>query len=155
MLVLLDERSGGPVVSAVHPWDRALTRLRGFQLDHDLAAGASPDATVPLALRAQTLVGMSARRDLARSAQRILTAATQGPSASRLPVPFCRDRVRNCPEEFGELIRGLLAAGPVPAQGMAKASVLLADAGGPLYNRASPDDLRDRVRDAAEALCVR
>jgi len=46
----------------------------------------------------------------------------------------------------------LVSAGPVSAQGVAKASVLLADAKGPLYHRASSDDLRARVRDAADAL---
>jgi hypothetical protein len=68
------------------------------------------------------------------------------------PVPVCRDRVRDCSAEFGELIRRLLAGGPVPAGGMAKASALLADASGPLYHRASADDLRTRVRAAAGAL---
>jgi len=37
---------------------------------------------------------------------------------------------------------------------VAKVSVLLADAKGPLYHRASADDLRARVRDAADALSV-
>ena len=151
MLVLLDE-AGCPIASPVRPWDRLMVRLRAFRLDSELAGGASPDATVALALRAQMLVRVSARRDLARSAQRVLVAATQGPAAGRLPVPVCRDRVRDCSAEFGELIRRLLAGGPVPAGGMAKASALLADASGPLYHRASADDLRTRVRAAAGAL---
>lgn len=98
------------------------------------------------------LVRGPARRDLARSASRVLAAAMQGPAAGRLPVPVCRDRVRDCSAEFGELIRRLLAAGPVPALGIAKARVLLADASGPLYHRASAGDLRASVRDAADAL---
>ena len=153
MLVLLDE-GGCPVASTVRPWDRLLVRLRAFRLDRDLASGASPDATVALALRAQVLVRAPARRDLARSADRVLATATQGSAAGRLPVPVCRDRVRDCSEEFGELIRRLLAAGPVPVRGVAKASVLLADASGHLYHRASAEDLRAMVRDAADALCA-
>ena len=153
MLVLLEE-AGSPVACAVRPWDRLRARLRAFRLDSDLAAGASPEASVALALRARVLARTRHRRDLAASADRVLTTATQPAYACRLPVPVCRDRVRDCSEDFGELIRCLRAAGPVPVRGVAKAGVLLADASGPLYHRASADDLRARVRDAADALIV-
>jgi hypothetical protein len=151
MLVLLDE-AGCPIVRTARPWERLLVRLRASSLDRDLAAGASPDASVALALRAQTLVRPRYRRDLARSARRVLTAATRPPLHSRLPVAVCRDRIKDSSEEFAELIRRLLAAGPVAAGGVAQASVLLADASGPLYRRGSAGDLRARVRDAADAL---
>jgi hypothetical protein len=151
MLVLLDE-AGCPVACTAHPWDRLLAHLRAFRLDTDLAAGASPEASVALALRAQMLVRMRHRYELARSADRVLAAATQPTFSGRPKVPVCRDRVRDCSEEFGELIRRLRTTGPVPAQGVAKVGVLLADARGPLYHRASADDLRFRLRDAADAL---
>lgn len=151
MLVLLEEE-GSPVACTVRPWDRALIRLRAFRLDHDLAAGASPEASFALALRAQMLVRTRHRRDLAASADRVLAMAMQSSFPSRPRVPVCRDRVRDCSEEFGELIRRLRTTGPVPAQGVAKVGVLLADARGPLYHRASADDLRFRLRDAADAL---
>jgi hypothetical protein len=35
---------------------------------------------------------------------------------------------------------------------VAKTRLLLTDAASPLYRRASPDDLRVRIRDAADAL---
>jgi hypothetical protein len=151
MLVLLDE-CGCPIAHAAHPWDRLLMRLRSYHLDTELARGASPDASVVLALRAQMLVSVAARRNLARSAQRVLTAAMQTSPRSRLPVPICRDRVRDSAGEFAELIRRLLASGPVAARGVAQASLLLTDAGGPLYHRANPDDLRSMVRAAVGAL---
>jgi len=151
MLVLLEE-AGNPVACAVRPWDRLWARLRAFRLDRDLAAGASPEASVALALRARMLVRARHRRDLAVSADRVLVTAMQPAHACRLPAPVCRDRVRDCSQEFGELIRRLRAAGPVPVRGVAKVGVLLADASGPLYHRASADDLRARVRDAADAL---
>jgi hypothetical protein len=113
MFVLLDDHSGCHVASNVRPRDRLLVRLHGSRLDNDLARGASPDATVALALRAQMLLDWP---------------------------------------EFGELIRRPLAAGPVSARGVARSRVLLSDARGPLDNRASTDDLRARVRDAADAL---
>jgi hypothetical protein len=151
MLVLLDE-AGCPVACTAHPWDRLLAHLRAFRLDSDLAAGASPEASVALALRAQMLVRTRHRYELARSADRVLAAATQPTFSGRPRVPVCRDRVRDCSEELGELIRRLRTTGPVPAQGVAKVGVLLADASGPLYHRASADDLRARLRDAADAL---
>ena len=151
MLVLLEE-GGCPVAHTVRPRDLLLVRWRTFRLDRDLAAGASPDNTVPLALRAQLLVRGPARRDLARSASRVLAAATRAPAAGRLPVPICQDQVRDCSAEFRELIRRLLEAGPVPAQGVAMTSILLADASGPLYHRASAGELRTSVREAADAL---
>ena len=151
MLVLLEE-AGSPVACVVRPWDRVWARLRAFRLDSDLATGASPEASVALALRAQMLTRTQYRRGLAAGADRVLASAMQPAYASRLPVPVCRDRVRDCSEEFGELIRLLRAAGPVPVRGVAKAVVLLADASGPLYHRATADDLRARVREAADAL---
>ena len=134
------------------PWDRVLVHLRASRLDKDLAAGAPPGASRALALRAEMLVRTQHRRDLADSAGRVLAAATQPTFSGRPRVPVCRDRVRDCSEEFEELIRLLLAAGPVPAQDVAKVSVLLANAKGPLYYRGSADDLRAWVRDAADAL---
>src|ERR1035441_2257351 len=170
MYVLLDEGNGCPVASTVRPRDRLLVRLHASRLDDDLAGGASPDATVTLALRAQMLVRGPARRDTARAAQRGLATAMHAPGAGPLPVPVCQDRVKDCSEEFAELIRRLVAAGPVsargvgpaprrphppppgpagppPGGGVAGAGALLPAASGPVYHRASTDDLRARVRD--------
>jgi len=108
MLVLLDE-AGCPVACTAHPWDRVAAHLRAFRLDSDLAAGASPDASVALALRAQMLVRTRHRRDLAHSARRVLATATQPTFSGRPRVPVCRDRVRDCSEELAELIRRLRA----------------------------------------------
>jgi len=150
MLVLLVD--GCPVPVDVRSRDRLRARIRAFRLDAALAAGASPDATVTLALRAQLLVQMRARRDLARIARRILAAAVCGPAGDRLPVPVCRDRVRGCAEELEDLIGRLLAAGPVSARGVAQARALLADGTSPIYHRASRDNLRAMVLAATDAL---
>jgi MoxR-like ATPase len=150
MLVLLVDDC--PVPVDVHSRDWILARIRAFRLDAALAAGASPDATVALALRAQMLERMPVRRDLARTARRIVAAAVGGPAGDRLQVPVCRDRVRDCAEELEDLTRRLLAAGPVSARGVAQARALLADGASPIYHRASRDDLRARVLAATEAL---
>jgi hypothetical protein len=151
MLVLLND-GGCPVAVNATPWDRLHARLRADGLDRALAAGASPDATVPLALRARALVCTRTRRGLAIGARRVLAAASQPPGPRRLPVPVCRDRVRDCSAELTELIGALLAAGPVSAGGVARAQALLSDARSPLYRKAAHDDLRERVRAAADAL---
>jgi hypothetical protein len=162
MLLLLDE-AGCPIARPARPLDRLVVRVRATRLDSDLAGGASPDATVALALRAQMLVRARTRRDLALGAQQILARATQVPAAGRTQVPaagrtrvpVCRDRVRDSSEELGDLIRRLLAGGPVAARGVALASVLLTDGSGPLYHRASADDVQARVREAVDALDAR
>jgi hypothetical protein len=151
MLVLLDV-GGCPVAATARLWDRVRARWRAPRLDHDLADGARPDATLDLTLRAQTLIGRPTRYDLARSVRHVLATSMRPPVPGRPQVPVCRDRVRACSAEFEELIRSLLAAGPIPARGVAKTRVLLTDAGGPLYRRSSPDDLRARIREAADAL---
>jgi len=159
MLILLDE-AGCPVARRARPWDRILARVRACRLDRDLAAGASPDATLGLALRAQALVRARARRDLAHGAQRLLAAALQPPAPGGLPLPaagrsritICRDRVKDSSPELADLIGRLLDGGPVTARGVALAAVLLSDGSGPLYRRATPDDLRARVREALNAL---
>jgi len=149
MLVLL--RDDCPVPVAVRPRDRLLAWLHAPRLDTALAAGASPDATVGLALRARTLVQDRARRGLAQAARRVLAEAEQ-PPAGHIPVPVCRDRVQDCAQELKDLIRRLLAPGPVSAQGIAQASALLTDATSPVYHRANHDDLRAGVLAAAHAL---
>ena len=150
MLVLLADDC--PVPVDVRSRDRLLARIRAFRLDAALAAGASPDATVALALRAQLLVRMPVRRDLARAARRILAAAVREAAGDRLPVPVCRDRVRDCAEELEDLISRLLTAGPVSVRGVAQAQSLLADGASPIYHRASRDNLRARVLAATDAL---
>jgi hypothetical protein len=131
---------------------RLVVRVHAARLDHDLAEGASPDITEALALRAQMLVRPSMRRDLAGSLEEILALATEATAWPYLPVAPCCDRVRAAAEEFHLLIDRLYSPGPVPAQGVARTSVLLSDGSGPLYHRGNHDDLSARVRDAAEAL---
>ena len=62
------------------------------------------------------------------------------------------DRVQKCAPELEDLIRRLLAPGPVSAQGIAQASALLSYASSPVYHRANPDNLRARVLSATHAL---
>ena len=152
MLLLLEERTHGLVVRPARPWERLLAGVRTHHLDEDLAHGASPEATAPLALRAQTLAHDGFRQDLARSAQQILAEAQQPAQHRRPAIPVCRDRVREATAELGELITRLRSPGPLPLRGVAQVSVLFGDGRSPLYHRDSQDDLRARLREAADAL---
>lgn len=175
MLVLLEE-ADCPVVTSASPRDRLMARVRASRLDSDLASGASPDATVALALRAQTLIAPRTRREVAEGARRLLATAIQAPAAGRsqepsadglrvqaagrlrtqsarpLNVPVCGDRIRESAQELGDLIRRLLANAPVAPRGVALASAMLSDGSGPVYHRANADDMRSRIREAIDAL---
>lgn len=155
MLLLLDERTDALVVRSARPWELVKAGLCPHHLDEELARGASPDATGPLALRAQTLARESFRRGLARSARQILAEAVRPPSARPAlgpAVPVCRARIRAVAAELTELIDRLQLPGPVSVRGVAQVSVLLGDGSGPLYHPASRDDLRARLTEAAGAL---
>ena len=132
-------------------WHRLIAWFRAGRLDRALAGGVSPDATAPLALRAQRLLRSSMRRDLAASAERILAAASQ-PSAARLAVPPCREQVMAAAPDLRELIGRLSDPGPASVRGIAEAGILLTDASGPLYNRHSERDLGASIRHAVDAL---
>jgi hypothetical protein len=148
MLLVLDDGISGPVACTAGPWQRLLARLRAGRLDGDLARGASPDASIGLALRAQALLGSRVRHDVAHGAQRILETT----AGRRMAVPVCRGRVSECSAEIGELISRLEGPGPVTAQGVAKAKALITDGRSPLYYWASADDLRATLRSAVDAL---
>ena len=60
--------------------------------------------------------------------------------------------MRAAAPEFKALADRLLSPAPVPAHGMAQASLLLHDGSGPVYRRSSHDDLPARVHQAVEAL---
>lgn len=150
MLLVTEQEGTGPVAKRARVWDRIMAHARSFTLDGQLADGASPEGTVQLALRAQQLTSMRERRDLALSIEGILASATHAPRSYWLPVPVCRDRVRDAAADFQALAGHLLKSAPVPARGVAQTSVLLHDGGGPLYRRNSPEDLHARVRRAVQ-----
>jgi hypothetical protein len=141
VLLLIDDQTRLTTRSA--GWrDRLAVRIHASRLDHKLTTGASPDADVQLALRAQQLVRTSVRRGLARSMTRIMTNSATPVGPHRPSVPICRDRVAACRDEFEALCGRLLSPGPVSARGVAHVVAFLRDGSGPLYNRVNGDDLR-------------
>ena len=162
MHVLLDDDRGCLTLRRLRPWHRMLARYRAARLDRELACGASPEASATLAARAMRLTSMEFRRGLARSVQRILVTAGQPPAvmpagavAARQPrVPLRRARVRRFAAELTVLAGHLAGPGPVPVQGVAMVSRLLADGTGPLYHEACFDDLGAIIERATRALTV-
>jgi hypothetical protein len=152
-MLLIEERAGTcPVAVRAGLLDRLMVRARARALDSALACGTSAEASARLALRAQQLVRMRNRRDLARGVRRILAEAER-PGPSRSPqAPVCSDRVRAAAAEFRALAGLLLSPAPLPARGVAQARLLVTDGGGPLYRRSCQDDLRALVGEAVRSL---
>ena len=150
-------QASGPWASG--PWaahraraaDRLLARAFGASLDRQLAAGQAPESGRLLAVRAQQIVTLRRRRELARSWERLLDVAAGPPSAGPR-VLLCRDRIVAAAAEVRDLAGQLRAPLPVAAAGVAAARVLLTDAAGPVYNRRDPARLDTRLRRISASL---
>ena len=129
--------------------DRVLARMFGASLDRLLAAGQAAESDRLLAARAQHIVSLARRRTLARDWEHLLEMARRAPAPA---VPLCRDRIAAAEPSIRELVACLHVPLPVPAQGVAAASVLLTDATGPLYHRPSRAALDGLLREAIAQL---
>jgi hypothetical protein len=162
MHVLLADDQGHLRLQRLRPWHPMLARLLAARLDRELAEGTSPEASASLAARAIRLTSMEFRRDLATSLQRILVAggkppavpASQAVVAHPPRVPLRRARISQSAALLAELAVQLAEPGPVPVQGVAMVSRLLADGTGPLYRQACRDDLAVIIERATQALTV-
>jgi len=165
MHVLIDDDLGRLTLRRLWPWHRLLARCLAPGLDRQLAAGVRPEVSAVLAARAMVLTSVRYRRGLAASLRRTLAAsvspqmrprlmaASRSAGAARQPhVPLRRDRIAGSASELDGLARSLAGPSPVPAQGVALVSQLLADGGGPLYRVGARDDLDAIVERAAQAL---
>lgn len=166
MLTLIADELDRLTLQQVRPWHRVLAWCRAAALDRALADGTDPEENAYLAARALQLTSVKSRRHLADGVRRALAAGTErSPGAARpgsmpmwpMRVPVRRDSVTTAAAELGALPGYLLAARPVPVQGVAMVRQLLSDGAGPLYRGAryrgtGQADLRDAARRAAAAL---
>ncbi len=121
------------------------------RLDLALAAGAPPEASAALALRAETLASAREQALLADRIDAVLHQAWQpAPPPGRAVVPVRRDHVLDSAEALRALRDQLRSASQVPVRGIARVVLLLEDGAGPLY-RAGSRPLRDAVNQALEA----
>lgn len=133
-------------------WDRLGARLLARSLDRRLAADDAPESDPRLATRAQTLVAPDERRSLAANWEHLLELARIEPVRAVRRVPLCRDRIADAESSVREMLVALVAPLPVTAAGVARASLLLSDGSGPLYNRRSSTDLVGAVNQVTEQL---
>ncbi len=136
--VLLTGRLDGLVVARRSRLsDRLLARLRARQLDRALAQGTPPEASAPLALRAQRLTEPEHRSSIARELRRVMREAHVSRRPEFARIKPSQGRVLGAREELRRLAEMLEDPGPVAAAGVAQALMLLTDGTGPLYNQYS------------------
>jgi hypothetical protein len=166
MQVLLDDDLGRLTLRRLRPWHRLLAHCLSARLDRDLAEGVRPESSAPLAARAMALTSLTFRRELAANIRRMLATAGRLPvavgprqaakrshSVAGPPhVPLYGPRIRRFTPGLAELADHLAVPGPVPAQGVAMVTRLLADGTGPVYRKAARDDLGAIIERASEAL---
>jgi hypothetical protein len=129
--------------------DRWAAQWRARSLDRALADGASPETSAPLALRAQRLTEADRRWSIAGALRRIVSDAEERRRPRRGWVAPNRDAVRAASPELRALADVLDDPGPVAAQGVAQAWLLLTDGAGPLYNPSSATLLCSQAARAA------
>lgn len=144
--------AGPAIAECARVRDRIAARWRSRRLDFALAAGAPPETTSALALRARCLVDLPRRRSIADSLRRIVREAHEGGPASQVRIRPSRARVTAASEELGLLADELAHPGPVAPQGVAQAWILLTDGTGPLYGPGSPENVRAIAVRAADSL---
>ena len=150
VLVHTDPGPPGPwAAQRARVTDRLLARVFGVSLDRRLAAGEAPESSRPLAVRAQQIVALDRRRELARQWEHLLAVAAVPVRPRTL---LCRDRIVAATAEVHDLAGQLRAPLPVAAAGVAAARMLLTDATGPVWNRRYGGGLDERLRRVSSAL---
>lgn len=132
--------------------DVLAARIGGAALDRRLAAGAAPDSSPALALRARMLRRPRMRRALGERLREIVREADRPRTALSSRIPISAANVTAARPELLELADRLLCSEPVAARGVARVRVLLGDGLSPVYWRADEDDLVRVVRLAIEQL---
>jgi hypothetical protein len=117
--------------------ERLLARMLGASLDRQLAAGRPPESSSLLAARAQHIVAIRSRQQLARNWENLVRKAQRARGTYHPALPITSDRIIIAEPAVRELVRRTTAPLPVAARGVAMATVLLTDALGPVYNRRS------------------
>jgi hypothetical protein len=133
---------------------RLLARVRSLDLDRSLAAGAQPDSSALLSLRAGELQSAAHRRRLADGFRRRLAASRRDAHPFDRQIPLARAEIRRCAALVDELVDALESAVPADLRGIARASLLLCEGNSPLYAGASTIALEPVLREAIDALSL-
>ena len=131
---------------------RLQVRMHRRRIDQELAAGTAIGDSTDRALRAAQLAEPRARRRLAASLRQIVDE-TLDPRASVLAVvPPARTTVLPWSEGLLGLAERIERPGPLGAQGLARATLLVSDGAGPLYHPGAEQPLGDAIWSIAEGL---
>lgn len=126
--------------------------LHSWELDHQLAAGASPQASAALEARARRIVGSRNRRRVADGLARTLSAAGMTrPVFTAAARPRAKE-VLDASTVLATLDRHLRGSEPVAPAAIAMLQLLLTDCTSPLYQHTEAGGLGSRLRAAAAAL---
>ncbi|HUA03928.1 MAG TPA: hypothetical protein VMB27_08500 [Solirubrobacteraceae bacterium] len=132
---------------------RMRVAMKRDALTRELAAGAPPELSPELGLRAAQLVSPRARRQVARTWRGTVKEAHLPPLTRAYFSIIRRGAVINAEDAIDALIARLNSGRPVAAQGMASLHRLMTDGmESPLYTPAEPDKLRRQIALATEAL---
>jgi hypothetical protein len=129
-----------------------IARWRAGELDRQLAAGASPDASALLAVRGRRLTSRRHRVRLAAGLARAVHDAKGGSRGFSAAIPPDAREVVDARVVLATLERRLRAPEPVSARGVALLETLLTDGTSPLYRPPEPGALGSHLRAAAAAL---
>jgi hypothetical protein len=129
--------SDGGWIPMRRSWLDALRcRLHRTEADRKLAAGADPDSSECLHLRAAELTAASNREELAAAYERLLVDVTRSPHLDVIGVNW--SGVRMAAPRISRLVERLRDDPHVRVQGAARAHLLRSDRHGALYSK---DDL--------------
>lgn len=151
--VVVELAPGGVRARTATRRERVASHVFGERLDRQLAAGAAPEGSPELSLRARQLACPASRRMLATTLVRLLRSADEplssfGPPRSRVAL----DRVSAARPQLEALVQHLIAPVPVSARGVALVRLLVSDGTGPLYRGESHSDLDALLAAATRAL---
>lgn len=117
-----------------------------------VARASVPSSVPPSGAVRQPLIALRTAGP-SRASLRTASPPRVTPHAARRPhVPVRAARVRRSAPLLADLANRLLQPGPVPVQGVAMVTQLLADGTGPLYREAARDDLGALAEQAVQAL---
>jgi hypothetical protein len=126
-------------------------RMLGASLDNKLAGGRAPETSRLLATRAQLIVSLAKRRELADNWLDLLVQAREPSGFLNPRVPLVRDRIVGAQAQIQALADALLAPMPT-SRGVAMARSLLSNGAGPIYDRACSTDLGSTLREVIARL---
>jgi len=130
-----------------------IARLRALggrtTLDRQLADGVDPGDSLELTCRARELARPRAVRALVAGVEGVLAAAESPSSRPAASIPVQRAEVLAARVELLRLAAVLTRTPKPRVRGLAAASLLVTDGGGPVFSRHAPGALRERVIRAA------